>query len=95
MKSIIFRSVLIALVFGAVATLLLNYFTATYFEYSRIDNDSNIITGIDAIKETIRSFGLLGYLVGLIAPYIFITASIFFGCLLQGYLQFRKTQGHS
>jgi len=85
MKIILLRSLVIALILGIAITLIGSLLTATYHQTSQAFGESRVLVGMEAIRASIDAFGISGYLKGLIASYSLFFASIFLGCLWQGY----------
>jgi len=84
MKKIYVSSLIISLVVGAVVMLVLSFLTATYHQSSSGSGYGDVLTGFDAISASIQAVGFVGYLKGMVGPYIIYVVGLFLGCMLQG-----------
>lgn len=82
MKIVIFKSSIVSLVLGAVATIAINLLTASYLTKEFITGSSYVATGSEAISRMINTFGLSGYIMSLIPWYLLLVITIFIGCLI-------------
>ena len=81
MKSIFFRSLVIALVLGILMAFLMSLLSASYQVTSDIVGEGRVLVGVEAIQSSINAFGIWGYAKGLIAPGFLFFIGIFLGCL--------------
>lgn len=83
---------LIAVIYGAVSTIVLSIITAANV-ISSVDNTVvRRVTGLAAVQNQIREYGFGEYLFGLLPYYILISTIIFIGCAIHGYVLFRESQ---
>ena len=86
-KSTIFKSFVIAVILGTLFSFALNILSATYIEKVVIPPSQGILYGIDAVKASIKEFGVMSLVRMLIAYF-----AIFFLAVLTGCLWFNKWQ---
>jgi hypothetical protein len=84
-KDIITKALIISALYGAVTTVILNIFTATYSAVIPGVSDIEIITGIQAIQMQIEAFGFTQYIFSLFPWYTVMFSVILGGCLLHAY----------
>ena len=84
MRKLIFKSFVISIFIGFIASILFTTLTATYHAQSELTGIEVTITGIDAIKSMIQEFGF-NSLIRLLASHTLIfSISIFIGCVFLG-----------
>jgi hypothetical protein len=77
----------ISILLGAIASLTLGIFTASYTARAADGSYLDVVVGSEAAISLIQEFGLLHWLAGLGPFAVAFTAFIFIGCILQGVLQ--------
>jgi hypothetical protein len=83
MKNKYFITLFISLFVGFIVTVSISILSATYYEASPVSDYENIITGIDAVMITVNNIGVVGYLQGLIAPYLVYSLGVFISCIVN------------
>lgn len=84
MKSLLLRSLVIAIVLGFLVAFLSSYLTASFYERSDTLGIDNMLSGSEAISATIRAVGFWGYFKGVLGMTFLFSGSIFLGCILLG-----------
>ena len=81
MKTIIIKSLIIAIVLGLVFSVVLNTLSATYAVKDSVSGTEIFLTGMDAVKALIRNFGLTSFIQMLIGYFSIFFLAVFTGCL--------------
>lgn len=84
MKNIIVTSLFVSLLIGIIITLIISYFSASYFSISAATGQSELLHGYDAIRYTIESMGIENYIIGLVAPFFVYTLGLFICGVIVG-----------
>ena len=84
MKSIFFRSIVIALLLGVIVTFLTNVVLYSYTAQNSVTGFTEVIVGLEAVKSHIQAFGVRAYGLSVFLTFCVSSAVLFFAAFAQG-----------
>ena len=84
MKSVLLRSIVIALSVSLLATVLTSVVLYTYTAQSSVTGFTQVVIGIEAVKSYIQAFGMRAYATSVFLAYTVSSAVLFVAAFAQG-----------
>ncbi len=85
MKGTIIRSLAIAITLGIIFSIVVNTLMATTVATDYLEGTRMFLTGIDAVKDIIKTTGLISFILLCVGQFIFYFLAVFLGCVWLGY----------